>query len=227
MITPEQHQALDIARGLVRSGVPVFLARPDDSETTGYKLPRGWERFTASPHAVDGWEPGLALVAVTGHGLDLVDVDPRSGGTLEGIAAAGVTLPEVYGVQETPSGGTHYFVKSIGVPSLDGVFPGIDLKSGAADGSGRGLAFLAPTVRRSKVDGVAREYRWVGDTSGLCEVSPADTSGLALRDRVYSLRAHKASSEAPRRIAQSAAAREFDAVWHRLVRDLRLWSSTG
>jgi hypothetical protein len=230
MITPEQQTALDVARGLVRAGVPVFLARPDDTEPTGYKLPRNWHLFTASPQAVDDWAPGLALVAVTGCGLDLVDIDPRSGGTLASIRDSGVSMPEVYLMAETPSGGTHCFVKSIGVPSLDGVFPGVDLKSGAPDGSGRGLAFLAPTVRRSKVDGVPREYRWVGEFSSFGQQSSlfqADNSGVELAQHVYSKRAYQASTEQPRRVARSAAAREFDSAWNKLVTNLRHWSSTG
>lgn len=233
MITPEQRQALDVARGLVRSGVPVFLARPDDANPTGYKLPKVWDHFTAVPTALDAWEPGMAVVAVTGCGLDLVDIDPRSGGVVDAIMAAGVQPPEVYLTAETPSGGTHFFVKSIGVPSLDGVFPGIDLKAGAADGSGRGLAFLAPTVRRSKVDGVAREYRWVGDTSSVSLGTnnnsrfSADDSGASLRRYVADLRGSRGPVGTPRRVAQSAAAREFDTVWNRLVLDLKAWAASG
>lgn len=233
MITPEQQGALDVARDLVRAGVPVFLARPDDTEPTGYKLPKNWHLFTASPQAVDGWTPGLALVAVTGCGLDLVDIDPRSGGTLDVIRDSGVSMPEVYLMAETPSGGTHYFVKSLGVPSLDGVFPGVDLKSGAPDGSGRGLAFLAPTVRRSKVDGVPREYRWVGDTAAShLETNNTsrysrDNSGVSLAQHVYSRRAYQASTEQPRRVARSAAAREFDSAWNKLVTNLQHWAATG
>lgn len=221
MITPEQQQALDVARGLVRSGVPVFLAYPDPSVPTGYKPTKGWQLSTPDPQVVDAWRPGLALCAVTGHGLDLIDVDPRSGGSTDGVP-----MPGVYLTAETPSGGAHFFVRSLGVPSLDGVFPGVDLKSGAPDGSGRGFAFIAPTVRRSKVDGVERAYRWSGDTSSY-RPDPNDTTGQGLAARVYELRAGKVSSEQPRRVARSAAAREFDAVWNRLVSDLRRWAATG
>lgn len=220
MITPEQHQALNVARGLVRSGVPVFLAWPDSAEDTGYKLPAGWQQSTVDPQVVDAWKPGLALCAVTGHGLDLVDVDPRSGGTTDGVP-----MPEVYLAAETPSGGAHYFVRSLGVPSLDGVFPGVDLKSGTPDGSGRGFAFIAPTVRRSKVDGLERTYRWVGQTN--LAVSAGDESGLGLRERVAELRGSRQSLETPRRVPRSAAAREYDSVWNRLVADLRRWAATG
>lgn len=220
MITPEQRQALDVARGLVRSGVPVFLAWPDPSRPEGYALPKAWHRSTPDPQVVDAWRPGLALCAVTGQGLDLVDVDPRSGGTTDGVP-----MPEVYLTAETPSGGAHFFVRSIGVPSLDGVFPGVDLKSGTPDGSGRGFAFIAPTVRRSKVDGLERPYRWVGQTN--LAVSAGDESGLGLRERVAELRGSRQSLETPRRVPRSVAAREFDAVWNRLVSDLRRWSAAG
>lgn len=223
MITPEQHQALDVARGLVRSGVPVFLAWPDASRPEGYALPKAWQQSTADPQVVDAWRPGLALCAVTGQGLDLVDVDPRSGGTTDGVP-----MPEVYLAAETPSGGAHYFVRSLGVPSLDGVFPGVDLKSGTPDGSGRGFAFIAPTVRRSKVDGVERPYRWVGSVPTVAaNTRPDDHSGDALRERVAELRGSRGVLETPRRVPRSVAAREYDRVWTRLVEDLRRWAATG
>lgn len=224
MITSEQAQALDVARELVRSGVPVFLGQPDDAEPLGFKLPRGWQQSTPDPQVVDAWRPGWALCAVTGHVLDLVDVDPRSGGSTDGVP-----MPNVYLAAETPSGGAHYFVRSLGVPSRDGIFPGVDLKSGTADGAGRGFGFIAPTVRRSKVDGAARAYRWVGDTSGVLErhTFARDDSGAPLRQRVIELRNVEPANIAPRRIAQSAAYREFDTAWNRLVEQLRGWAASG
>lgn len=223
MITPEQRQALDVARGLVRSGVPVFLAWPDDTRPEGYALPKAWQQSTPDPQIVDAWRPGLALCAVTGQGLDLVDVDPRSGGTTDGVP-----MPEVYLAAETPSGGAHYFVRSLGVPSLDGVFPGVDLKSGTPDGSGRGFAFIAPTVRRSKVDGVERPYRWVGSVPTVAaNTRPDDHSGDALRERVAELRGSRGEARTPRRVPRSVAAREYDSVRNRLVADLRRWAATG
>lgn len=225
MISSEQAQALEVARGLVRAGVPMFLGRPDPNEPIGFKLPRGWQDVRADESVVDAWRPGWGLCAVTGHGLDLVDVDPRSGGTTNGVP-----MPHVYLVAETPSGGAHFFVRSLGVPSRDGVFPGVDLKSGTADGSGRGFAFIAPTVRRSKLDGLEREYRWVGDTrTGIYALHQGrpDESGHELRQRVVELRHTEPGTEAPRRIARSAARREFDTAWHKLVANLRAWAATG
>jgi hypothetical protein len=156
-------ESLDIARGLAKAGIPVFVAYPDPEGTTasgratGYALRKGWQTTTPNPAYVNAWKPGLALCAVMGCGLDDVDVDPRNGGDL---AALDGILPEVLGEAVSPSGGPHLFVATIGVRSRDGVLPGIDVKAGDASGEGRGFAFIAPTVRVSKTTGERAAYRW-------------------------------------------------------------------
>lgn len=154
---------LEIARGLAREGIPIFVAYPDpkgetpSGKATGYALRGDWQHTTPNPAYVGAWKPGLALIAVMGCGLDAVDGDPRNGGdlaTLDGI------MPEVLGIAESPSGGEHKFVRSMGVRSRDGVLPGIDVKAGDAGGQGRGFVFIAPTVRPSKVTGELVAYRW-------------------------------------------------------------------
>ena len=114
-ITMQQEQALAIARMLVKAGVPMFLAHPDPNKRSGWALPFGWEQSEADTSVIDAWRPGMALCAVTGHTFDLIDIDPRSGGT-----EADVPMPHSYLTAETPSGGRHHFVKTLGVPSLDG-----------------------------------------------------------------------------------------------------------
>jgi hypothetical protein len=157
-------QALDVARALAAAGVPVLVAYPDpegktqSGRATGYALRGGWQATTPNPDYVGAWRPGLALVAVMGCGIDLVDIDPRNGGDL---AALGGILPEVIGEAESPSGGRHLFVASMGVRSRDDVLPGIDVKAGDPEGQGRGFAFIAPTVRPSKVTGERVAYRWI------------------------------------------------------------------
>lgn len=212
--------ALHAARRLVAAGMPVFLARPDPASRTGYSLPPGWDRATADPRVIDAWQPGWGLCAVTGHVFDLIDIDPRSGGTI------GPWLPQPYAIAETPSGGRHYFVAPLGVPSRDGVFPGVDLKSGTADGGGRGFAFIAPTVRASKVTGERHAYSWAalpyveGDTA-------ADRTGAALLARVAELRTTAAPSGAARTIPRSAARREFDNAVARLAERVAHWATYG
>ena len=170
--TDEQKLALEQARYLAENGVPLFLAKPDNKDGnwnpsgghqgTGYWLPKKWQLTQADSGIVDGWEPGMALGAVTGHLLDLFDVDPRSGGA-ESLAQmqSGGLVPRSYGRQTTPSGGIHDFIASLGVRSLDKVLAGIDVKSGDPDGRGRGFAFLAPTVKLSKTTGELATYVWV------------------------------------------------------------------
>lgn len=202
-MTPEQEHAVKIARSLAEAGVPIFLARPDAEEPCGYRLPRGWQRTAADPAALDSWVPGMAVCAVMGHVVDGVDIDPRHGGeeTRSGLQAAGA-WPKSYGRQETPSGGTHDLVAPLGVGSRDGIRPGLDVKGGAADGSGRGFLFLAPTERVSKVTGEVVAYRWTvePDLAPLLDGDDDDT-GLSLAEMV----------EAAKRRPEPAAPDPFNA----------------
>src|SRR6185312_2457672 len=65
----------------------------------------------------------------------------------------------------TPSGGDHWLLAPTGLRKATGAtggfLAGLDLQAGAADGQGRGFVWIAPTVRRSKVDGELRAYEWV------------------------------------------------------------------
>lgn len=186
---------LDVARDLTRAGVPVFVARqatnPDgtwraDGGTggCGYWFPKGWESTPADPTTLDAYNPGDALGAVMGHHLDLLDVDPRNGGddSRAQLVEAGM-WPTVYAAAATPSGGTHEFITPLGAGSRDGVRPGLDVKGGRPDGAGRGFAFIAPTVRLSKVTGKPVPYTWTTEPM-MGELNPGDDSGEALGDLV-------------------------------------------
>lgn len=222
----QQEQALGIARMLVKAGVPVFVAHPDSSSSSGWSLPFGWESTEPDTAAVEAWRPGMALCAVTGRTFDLVDVDTYAGGDERAIP-----MPKAYLLAETASGGRHYFVKTLGVGSLDGkVAPGIDIKSGTAEGTGRGFAFIAPTVRRSKVDGVPREYRWVVGAEGPVLPTPdqlaADGSGALLAARVLEIR-RTAVSATPRTVPQSVARREWESAVQGLRSNIAHWQRYG
>ena len=195
-MTPDQKAALDVARTLAELGVPIFLARPamnngqwdpaGGSGGCGYRLPKNWEKTTANPRYLEAWEPGMAVCAVMGHVLDLVDLDPRNGGKKESLNGS---MPIVYAVAETPSGGYHGFVKSLGVRSRDAVLQGIDIKAGDPEGRGRGFAFIAPTVKLSKSTGELGQYNWIQlpDLDQLKKLA-GDQSGRTLADIVR--RAH-------------------------------------
>lgn len=204
--------ALEHARALTRAGIPVRAARPAHDERgvwdphggtsgCGFWLPPGWQQSHPDPSYVDAWRPGWGLLAIMGHGLDLLDVDPRNGGEASRAELVEARVwPSAYGVASTPSGGTHEFVASLGVHSRDGVRPGLDVKAGDADsGQGRGFAWIAPTVKLSKTTGELRPYRWVTppDLRALsCVVS--DDTGRALAELVRAAQGGKRAGKGKR-----------------------------
>lgn len=190
-MTPDQLAALDVARTLAEAGIPIFLAAasPYGTDTVdGFKLPLGWQhaRPEDSFAAIDAWRPGDALCMVCGWGLDVIDVDPRNGGSPTALEHI---MPRRYAHAATPSGGLHLYVASLGVGK--GVLsPGIDIQAGAPDGQGRGFVFLAPTERASKVDGVVRPYVWTDAplADDLSEWLDTDDSGDLLAARLLAKR---------------------------------------
>lgn len=172
--------ALSIAGALIDAGIPIFRAWPNEHSRTGYGMPKGWQHTQPNRAVLERMQPGDALCMVTGRGVDVIDFDPRSGGTgwPEDIAR-----PIVYGAAATPSDGAHWYVGAIGVASKNAWRPGIDVKSGTAganaNGSnGRGYVFLPPTERLSKQTGEPVAYRWV---------KPLDLAAISTRSADSSL----------------------------------------
>lgn len=200
---------LETARELARAGVPIFLCRPalDDQgqwrpdgghNGCGYWMPEKWQRTSADPAVLDNWRPGMAVCAVMGHGLDAADCDPRHGGdvTRSGLVTAGM-WPRAYAEAATPSGGTHELVAALDVASRDGLRDGLDVKAGRRDtAAGRGFIFIAPTVKRSKVDGEIRPYVWTRrpELELWAEERDTDDTGRALAEMVHASRVSKAAA---------------------------------
>lgn len=195
-LTSAQLRALTVARHLIEHGVPIFLAEPVlDHEgrwvptggVGGYRLPSAWQRTEPDVTVLDRWRPGFALCMVTGHGVDVLDVDPRSGGaeSYRDMKAAGA-VPCLYGQAASPSAGGHGLMRSLGIRSRDGFMPGLDLKAGV-DGHGHGFVFIAPTVRLSKVTGELVPYTWQVEPD-LDALDPDDDTGAALAARVAAVR---------------------------------------
>ncbi len=164
-LTPEDREALDIARRLIQAGVPVFAAEPDPAKAGTYRLPKHWEKAVPAEVWLERWKPGWALAAVGGHAADFLDNDPRNGGdaSVKEIQDAG-HMPMTFGRQATPSGGDHWVIAPTGERKSTGFMPGLDLQSGGPDGVGRGFVYIAPTVRPSKDpadNGALKSYRWV------------------------------------------------------------------
>ena len=168
----------------------------------------GGRRTEPDLRVLDDYRPGDALGMVCGHGLDGVDTDPRNGGDKSRAALeADGAMPRIYGKAATPSGGTHELVATMGVRSRDNVCPGIDVKAGAPDGTGRGFLFIAPTRKRSKLDGTIGEYRWRErpDLAALAAEGPQDRSGEPLAALVDAPRKPKVPRARNTRVAPQAA----------------------
>lgn len=155
-------------------------------------MPKGWQNTEPDHRLVERWKPGDALGAVMGVVYDLVDYDTRHDKDrstfqrLWGRDSAGVRfIPKVYARATSPSGGRHYFVKSMDVRSMDGFMAGLDVKAGTKkadefESHGRGYAFIYPTIRESKTSpGEFRTYT----PNGLPKLpDPEDQSGIEFRD---------------------------------------------
>lgn len=199
---------LDIARRLVRAGVPVFVARfvgwGNGTNGSGFQFPNRWQLTPCDEAVLDAWRPGDALGAVMGTKLDLLDVDPRNGGEASAVKFEADGLwPVEYGRAVTPSGGWHYFVAPLGVGSRDNVAPGLDHKGGRHGvpvlDAGRGFAFIAPTVKPSKVTGELVPYTWdkIPDFELVAEGLELDPAGVDLAAHIASIKSTKTSKEAP------------------------------
>lgn len=175
-MTPEQREALRIAHKLVDAGIPVFVAARNHSVPLDTKmpflLPKGWQQWKPNHKHVDTWRPGMALCALQGVASDIIDTDPRNGGS-EGRASLADVMPPVFGVAGSPSGGTHELIARTMLAKGE-IAPGVDLLAGQGNGEGRAFAFIAPTVRipHSGPDaGTPTAYRWTTepDTKALKE----------------------------------------------------------
>jgi hypothetical protein len=96
------------------------------------------------------------------------------------LVAAGV-WPRVYGVVNTPGGGTHEYTCRTHVAKAV-LAAGVDLQAGLDDGTGRGFVFLPPTVRKAKGgprEGQMVEYAWAEplDLDYLTEWTPRKGDG--------------------------------------------------
>lgn len=212
--------ALQVARAMAAAGIPIFVAPPcygaqcsprcieryrGHGTPTGYHPPNKWEMTVADPSALDKWRPGWAVGAVGGHVADFLDVDPRHGGdkTAAALSQAG-KWPYSYGRQATPSGGMHDVIAPLRVgtaaPIGEGTpneQTGVDLRGGRPDGEGRGFIFIAPTVRKSKADGIDRSYRWLSfpDLNALVTYGQSDRSGYGLAAMAAQPRQPKSSPQ--------------------------------
>lgn len=205
-ITPEETEALKIAREAIDAGIPVFAAAPNPDRPGEYYLPKEWQKTVPDPAWLEKWRPGWALGMVGGGPADFLDFDPRNGGdqSLRELEIQG-QVPRAFGVQSTPSGGTHLVISPTGERKATAFMPGVDLQAGGREpdefgGYGRGFIYIAPTVRPSKAPetlGQLRPYRWeqAPDFAYLAEFGPgADETLDGIIARVHASRAHRSAT---------------------------------
>ena len=176
-------EPLEIARGLVRLGVPLFTAA--DRGGGRFWLPSEWQRTPVDETVVDRWRPGMALCAVTGVVFDVIDVDPRNDGFRSFQELVSVLPERRFGMTLTVSGGWHVWIMALGLHKKTNLRPGIDYQGGAPDGEGRGFVYLPPTVRPSRADGQLYSYTWQDPTpSTWSDAMRVDQGNLALREMI-------------------------------------------
>ena len=147
-------EGLALADELIGAGIPVIRCAPHEHYSgcrpgcsRELSIPNGWPTAPADPAALLGFRPGVdTLALVTGHGVDVLDIDSKAGATL-----ADLPRVEHFGITRTPSGGWHALVPSTGLAkgllrAADGRVIG-DYLGGARNGSGRALAFLPGSHR--------------------------------------------------------------------------------
>lgn len=213
---PEDVQdALQVAHGMIDMGVPLFSAPPRTGSPGDFIYPDAWQTFRPNHVQVNRWKPGWCLAMVTGVIFDVLDVDPRNGGSqsitelAESLAWDGGNGPTGYGIASTPSAGEHHLLGRTYLAKTTKAGKGLDLQAGAKNGEGRGFVYIAPTVRPSKYGehkGEMVAYRWISPPSLKNGGMSLDTDpGLA------ALVAHVQTLQAPRRpvVVQGSAA-QFD-----------------
>lgn len=173
--SPDQESALATARHLVACGVPVLAGRSIESL-------KEWGQKTVDDSNVDDWRPGWALAAVMGHVVDGVDIDLQKDGAAD--AAGQLPMPKSYGRARTPSGGTHDLIATLDVRKKTGLMTGVDIQAGDRNGRGRGILFIAPTVRKHKLTGEPRAYKWESTPDLSPLLLEEDTTGTLLAEMV-------------------------------------------
>jgi putative DNA primase/helicase len=128
-------------------GIPVLPCRGKLPLT-----PHGVHDATTAPGEIAKWPESCNVGIATGHGLVVLDVDPRHGGddALHELERVHGKLPATASVV-TGGGGQHYYFAAHGLGSSSGKLgPGLDLK-------GEGGYALAP---RSTHPETGRAYEW-------------------------------------------------------------------
>lgn len=151
-----RHLVLDRVEALIDADIPVVLCTPNSGYRTNGRAdvapPRSWQLAQPDRTVLDQYRPGHhTLAMVTGHGIDVVDLDHKTGVRLEQMP-----ISHALGLDLTPGGGWHIPVSGTGYARaalrLRGRVVG-DFLGGVEGGAARGLCYL-PGSNRPKYPGL-------------------------------------------------------------------------
>ena len=140
-------------------GIPVFAftLRLDAKGNKGF--PAGWQHTEVHDSNLNGVTPGCAFGILGGHGVDVIDVDPRNGGNVEKVhdQLLAFEVP-IIAIVSTPGGGAHFYISSTGRAKKTNLAPGVDYIGGTSEGKSRGFVFAPGTSRPTYLNA---RYAWV------------------------------------------------------------------
>jgi len=169
-----------LAQHLLDAGIPVVVCKPRAGWNVGDLAsdvipPAGWNTITVQQARRDikSYRPGIdTLAMIGGHGVDLVDIDAKVGGSLDDVPSE----LRGYGLTRTPGGGWHIPVPSTGygkgVLTIAGKHVG-DYVGGTRGGGARLLGYLSGSSR-PKYAGVDYQEVEPWDIERLLEDEPSD-----------------------------------------------------
>lgn len=141
-------------------GIPVFtftLRLNAKGNKVGF--PTGWQRTEVHDSNLNQAAPGCAFGILCGHGVDVIDVDPRNGGNVEKVHAELLAFGvPIIAIVSTPGGGAHFYIPSTGRAKKTNIAPGVDYIGGTSEGTGRGFVFAPGTSRPRYPNG---RYSWI------------------------------------------------------------------
>lgn len=114
---------LEFLQFITQVGMPIATLPPLKTIDGGEFYWKASKNKQTRLSRIKTFQPGNAIIAGTGIGLDVIDVDPRNGGD-ETFDMIKHLLPHVVAEVKTPGGGFHYYVQALGVASIS--FKGID-----------------------------------------------------------------------------------------------------
>jgi len=162
-----------VLQWLASDGVPIVLAHKRRGHA--FSLEPQWQHTKPGLENYYRWLNGVGdmLAVITGHVYDVFDFDVQNKGLLDEFLAyaaeKGMATLKVQAISQTPSGGFHLYVNTLGKRKVP-IALGIDYQGK------NGIAFIPPSRKLSKTSEELIPYKWL-------EFAPGDADdGEAIYD---------------------------------------------